>query len=426
MSIFENYQTASFRNVTFILDDESTSDGRKTVSHEFVNSDRRFVEDLGRIPTIFHIHGFVHGSPGFSERDALKQALNKKGAGKLIHPVYGSVDVVAEPYTVTSNMRNAGRFNFTMSFRTQSSEREPFVQPSRGLFGDTISPDQQNLLVTPPVSITENPNFATSSQLAEKAQSARGVAAELMATLYVAPTDGEFFTTISDTYKEGLDKIRTVVETIEDAALRSLGLTGVSSLFDDPPGFLANPEILFPELTALYKTVSGAGTLKHWIEAGQDFKSLFSLDGSTKRSSGISKSYGALVSGFQVNSLVNAYQSGVVTDFNTVTELEDAEELLDAQFKSIVHNPIKDSILNNEEFPTLNLFLLEMRSSTKIIFTQKKQNTFKVVSYDSHGRSLLQTTYDLYESLDNLTLIANLNQAINATSPGSLIQVVEE
>ena len=114
LTIWENYQTASFRDVAFILNNEETHDGRKTVSHEFVNSDRRFVEDLGRMPTVFRIEGFVHGVPGFSERDALKQALNKKGVGRLIHPVYGSVDVVAESYTVASTMKSAGRFNFRM------------------------------------------------------------------------------------------------------------------------------------------------------------------------------------------------------------------------------------------------------------------------------------------------------------------------
>lgn len=429
MSIFENYPTASFRGIAFVLEDEGTDNGRKIVSHEFVNSDRRFVEDLGRIPTVFRIHGFVFGSPGFGERDALKQALNKKGVGILIHPVYGSVDVIAEPYGISSTMKKAGRFDFDMVFRTQVSEREPFISDLRrglGIFGDTISPDQQNLLVIPPVSLTENPNFATTSQLAETAQDSRSVAAELMETLYILPTDNEFFTTISDTYKEGILKIRRVTATIEDDVLRGIGLTGVARLFKDPPGFLSNPEILFPELSDLYREISGAGSFDKWVEAGEDFKELFSLDGDTKRSRDISKSYGALVSGFQVNALVNAYQSAVVTDFNTVTELEDAEKLLDDQFKSIIHEPIPDSIINNEEMPELKLFLLEMRSTAKIIFTQKEQNTFKVVSFDPHGRSLLQTTYDLYESLDNLTIIANLNQAINATSPRGLIQVVEE
>ena len=429
MSIFEKYQTASFRGIAFALDDESTNNGRKVVSHEFVNSDKRFVEDLGRIPTVFNISGFIFGDPGFSERDALKQALNEKGVGTLVHPVYGSVEVVAQPYTISSTMKRAGRFDFQMVFRTQESEKDTFTSSFRrggGIFGTTISPDQQNLLTTSSISARENSDFATTSQLAETSQDSRSVAGALMETLYIKPTDQEFYNNIAFTYQEGINKIRDVAETIEDAALRSLGLAGANRLLNDPPGFISNPEILFPELSALYRTISGAGAYKKWVEAGEDFTALFSFGSNTKRSRDKHRAYGSLVSGFQVNSLINAYQSAVTTGFNTVDELEEAEALLDAQFRSIIYNPIDDSIVSNEEQSELKTLMLEMRSTAKVIFTQKEQNTYKVVSYDPHGRSFLQTTYDLYESLENLALIANLNQDVNATSPRGLLQVAEE
>lgn len=429
MSIFENYQTASFRNIEFVLDDETTEDGRKIVSHEFVNSDKRFVEDLGRIPIIFSIRGFVHGdgaSPGFRERDALKEALNKKGVGRLVHPVYGSVDVVADPYSVSSSMRDAGKFNFRMVFRSLSSDREPFVQPSRGVFGDTISPDQQNLLVTPPVALSENPNFATQSQLADIAQDARDVVAQSAEDIFVEATDQDYFDKISEIYQQGIDKIRDVTETIEDQALRSLGLTEVTRLFVDPPGFLSNPEILFPALSSLYRDLSGAGTFNRWIEAGEDFIELFSLGTETKRSDDISHTNGALISNYQVNALINCYQSAVTTDFNTVDELEEAESNIEALYQDVVNNPIDDSVMTNVNFPDLKLLLQEIRSTATIIFSQKEQNVFKVVTFDSKRRSFLQTTYDLYGNLDNLTVIANLNQSINASTPKTPIQVVEE
>jgi len=429
MSIFENYQTASFRNIVFILDDEITEDGRKVVSHEFVNSDRRFVEDLGRIPIIFTIKGFVHGdgsSSGFKERDVLKEALNKKGVGQLIHPVYGSVDVVADPYSVSSSMRNAGRFDFRMVFRSLSSNREPFIQPSRGVFGDIISPDQQNLLVTPPVALSENPSFATSSQLADIAQDARDVAAKSAEDIFVKATDQDYFDKISEIYQQGLNKIRDVTETIEDDVLRSLGLTDIERLFVDPPGFLSNPEILFSELSSLYREISGAGAFNKWIEAGEDFIELFSLGTETKRSEDISSTDGALVSDYEVNALINSYQSAVITDFNTVDELEEAESNIEALYQTVVNDPIEDSIITNVNFPDLKLLLQEIRSTAAIIFSQKEQNVFKVITFDSKRRSFLQTTYDLYGSLDNLTIVANLNPSINASTSRIPIQVVEE
>lgn len=428
MSIFENYQTASFRGIVFVLDEESKDGGRKTVPHEFVNSDKRFVEDLGKIPPVFSISGFVHGggnSPGFAERDALTDVLDKKGIGQLVHPVYGTLDVTADPYSVSSSMKDAGRFNFRMVFRTQTSGREPFVQPSRGVFGNTISSAQQNLLVTPPVALADNPNFATNSQLAATAQDARDVAAQSAEGIFEKATDSDYFEKISEIYQEGIDKIRSVTETIEDEVLRSVGLTSIDRLFNDPPGFLANPEILFPELSDLYRQISGAGAFNKWVDAAEDFTELFSFGSDTKRSTDISKSYGALVSNYQVNSLMNAYQSGVTTDFSTVDELEEAEASLDDLFQSVVNDPIDNSILTSVDFPDLKMLLLKMRSTAKIIFTQKGQNTFKVVTFDSKRRSILQTTYDLYGSLDNLTIMANLNQNQNASTPKEPLQVVE-
>ena len=37
----------SFRGIPFLIERHTTKSGRKTVTHEFPNSDNRFVEDLG-------------------------------------------------------------------------------------------------------------------------------------------------------------------------------------------------------------------------------------------------------------------------------------------------------------------------------------------------------------------------------------------
>ena len=43
----EDLQTAKWRNVEFIMNNVETSGGQKTVVHEYPNSNRRFVENLG-------------------------------------------------------------------------------------------------------------------------------------------------------------------------------------------------------------------------------------------------------------------------------------------------------------------------------------------------------------------------------------------
>ena len=42
--------TASFKGFEFLFLTETTSSGKKTISHEYPNTDKRFVEEVGIIP----------------------------------------------------------------------------------------------------------------------------------------------------------------------------------------------------------------------------------------------------------------------------------------------------------------------------------------------------------------------------------------
>ena len=73
---------SSFRGVSFKIRGEVLpEEGRKIVLHEYVNSSARFVEDLGGIPSRFQVNAFVHGVDFRERSDALRAALNTKGAG---------------------------------------------------------------------------------------------------------------------------------------------------------------------------------------------------------------------------------------------------------------------------------------------------------------------------------------------------------
>ena len=69
MTILENLNVASFRGARFLIKSHSTSGGRKTVNHEYPNSDRRFVEDLGELQETFSIQGIIHGDNYSLDRD---------------------------------------------------------------------------------------------------------------------------------------------------------------------------------------------------------------------------------------------------------------------------------------------------------------------------------------------------------------------
>ena len=117
----ENYQQASFRGIPFLIGSLDTEGGRKDITHEYPNSDRRLNEDLGLLNKTFTIRGLVKTLDDFTSRDRLIEALEWGGAGELVHPTFGAITVAAKPYTVSENTTEIGIARFSMVFeRTQS------------------------------------------------------------------------------------------------------------------------------------------------------------------------------------------------------------------------------------------------------------------------------------------------------------------
>ena len=122
MTIFNiaRLPTASFRGSDFAYQDSSIDGGRKTVTHEYPNRKERYVEDLGGIEKKFSVTAFTDDNVSYSERDALIEALEAKGVGVLIHPSFGSQNVVCIGYNIVDNIKELGISRFTISFEVAS------------------------------------------------------------------------------------------------------------------------------------------------------------------------------------------------------------------------------------------------------------------------------------------------------------------
>lgn len=107
---------ASFRGAPFLVESASTRGGRKTVVHEFPNSDRRFIEDLGLFNEDITIEATVPTADYFSVKNGLKLALDMPGYGTLIHPFYGIRNVAVIDYTIQENIRELGYVKFNIHF----------------------------------------------------------------------------------------------------------------------------------------------------------------------------------------------------------------------------------------------------------------------------------------------------------------------
>lgn len=100
---------ASFRGVPFKTEDESLTAGRRVETHEFVNRDKPYTEDLGKATSRPKFSAYVIGDDCYEQRDRLIEALNKPGPGTLIHPAYGEMSVCVDGEINVSSSSSEGR-----------------------------------------------------------------------------------------------------------------------------------------------------------------------------------------------------------------------------------------------------------------------------------------------------------------------------
>ncbi|MDH0097458.1 DNA circularization N-terminal domain-containing protein, partial [Pseudomonas sp. GD04158] len=112
----DQLQPASFRGVRFEVDSDRSPVGRRTQTHEFVQRDQPFVEDLGRQTREYKFAAFVIGADCYAKRDALLAALDQPGPGELVHPHFGKLNVTAADCSVSHERREGGLVRFDLAF----------------------------------------------------------------------------------------------------------------------------------------------------------------------------------------------------------------------------------------------------------------------------------------------------------------------
>lgn len=112
----EKFRQGSFRGVPFFIDAADSAFGRRVVSHEFPQVDAPFVEDMGRKARVFVVECYVLGDDYLTARDLLLAALEKKGSGPLVHPLYGRITSHVEGVKVRDSSAETRIARFQITF----------------------------------------------------------------------------------------------------------------------------------------------------------------------------------------------------------------------------------------------------------------------------------------------------------------------
>lgn len=384
MALLDELQPASFKGVTFLIDSTSTTGGRKTVTHEYPNADRRYVEDLGKLQETFSITGIISGSNYIAQRDNLIRVLNEGGRGELVHPFFGSVQVVAKPYTLSENLTDLGVARFSMTFEKADESIFPSISSNNtSLINQKVS-DLADLVGTDLASI-----FSVRKQYPLNFISAKDI-----------------LNGFADSIGINADNVLKVADEISSFSGFLLGFTeNINDNINNPPNLASEFNLLFQSFSTIGRNVRDQFEL---------LENLFSYgSGETPIAQTTVQNVERETNRQIINSAVNI--SALTYAYNTATQLtytteEDIAEIgaeLDTQFDYIMSN-------NNVTDDTIQA-LKNLRVEVKKFLEQEQVNTYKISTILTKEIPMTILCYNYYGSVDNTQTLLNLNETINPT-----------
>ena len=92
----------------------------------------RSLEDLGRRTKTYDIEAFVVGDDYANVRDRLIEACDQPGAGELVHPYLGSLQVACTACNLTERTREGRMARFSLSFVEAGANQYPTNRVNTG------------------------------------------------------------------------------------------------------------------------------------------------------------------------------------------------------------------------------------------------------------------------------------------------------
>lgn len=394
MGFDEKYLRAKFENVYFLIESESVERGKKYVLHEFPNSDQRYAEELGSAPPIFPLKAIVHGIDAIERRIRLENALEKKGVGKLVHPIYGEINVMALNFTVSSDQTEIGVFKFDIRFATSLEN------------------------------ITASPDTATASEASGKANTARNAVNDALEKVYKTPRSSFNYESIITTTQGVLDEVNDRIRTVVD--LSSKGASNFSRTYraftNGITRIVSSAQEMRVNLTDFYAAALDAPVFVQQLNAAWDNLLEYPLNinkstALTREQSERRQSDLVVTEHMKLIALIGSYESKAHMDYTTDTELALDRKLLDTNYRSLMtdsNNQISDVGLNSiANDADVRDSMADLRTTARRVFDNKEKAVFRVVEINPGRSSMALACFRYYGSLDNIAKLTDLNPSIS-------------
>ncbi len=402
--LYKDFYIGSYKEVTFLVPSESVSRGKKTVIHEYPNSDSRYVEELGKIPPVFSMQLIIHGDNLINKRLKLENALESPGVGRLVHPVYGKLQVtIVGEYTVSSNQTKLGEFVFSVTFAISTAEAiTPFVSTIDEAQVSKNAQEAQEEVNEELKKKYAIPDF--SGSINAVADKITGIASSLNGTI----------SDIIEPIQDNVAAFQNVVSSIESGAFSIIQnvdtlVTTFEDLYDSFLDIVATPQNL----------INSWNTMADFGDDDLDYES------NTQKRLQIATDSKLLNEHTQLVSLIRSYEAYVYNDYLTEDDLDEAASYLEGKFDELTRVSLDDMSTPKLVYSSSLLNRLNtLRDSSRAVFEDKAQNLYRIVSLDIYRSSATLLVFKYYNSLDLLDTVTSLNPNIDPTQYTGTIKAV--
>lgn len=425
-------QAASFRGIPFYVRNEIIDiQGRRRILHEYPNSNRRYVEDLGEIPQQFSVEAFVTGEDWLQRATALREALNQKDEGKLVIPTFGTSLVFALSHTETSNQREVGEIKFAIKFALGTAAVAP---AAAGKTEEDVFDLGDNSRISLARSFVKK--YRTLRTKADRIVAAFDVAAlanSAVAVVRGVTTEIGEIVTVAERIKSGVATLINLPDTLSGALFTAWG--ELSGLFDSISTNLNRTESSYNACLTLTEFGSGLDlsltTIKNsnpdnpvefegteiplWPETTPD---------RIRRN----ENRKLIVQSARVAAIVLAYEQASAINYGTKEEVQKARQLIENIYKNIYQDQVNDtSSIQND--PDVRNALSAVRNASLEILEQKEQQAYGLTTINKRkGISSIALAYQLYaeslETTDELEESGSLVRGLNPTK--SAIKLIND
>ena len=398
MSVESSFYRASYAKngktaIFYARKASSTELGRKTVVHEYPNSDNRYVEDLGKISGKYTLEIETQATTGSAykrSRNTLMTLLEQQGVGTLTHPTLGKKKVVPISSSMSENFINEnGIATFTVTF----------VESTLNIFPTSVSGSKGFLANLYDETFGNN-------------ESAFGQALN-------------YYNQGIELFNQGRDYLQDVTGTINDV------VATIDSVADEAAAFSADIKDFTSSLVVLMQTPTSLASRFSDIFGGiatitNDFKAMnnailqifgssdrIQITGNSVLANQLNANKIATANYIDVACLTISYLATTSIDYTSQSEIDVMLARLNEVFATLDPNSINEDVYYNlQDMRTQNRLLLQNLRITLPYYIPIKTNSIpsSVLSYNLYGTSSRASEIEQLNSIEDPSFVSgNIN-----------------